>query len=1225
MSENTAEKKPPTPEQENAIAAKINSPTIVSAAAGTGKTTMLVERVLRLISDCENPVRADSLVIITFTVNATQHLREKLSSALSERIEALDNKPENIRQRDYLIEQSVRLRNASISTINSFCLGIIKDNIEKFDLPVNITIADETKAASLQWTAINLTKQDFYADNIFDSEERNLLFYSFNFENDDALFEQVISAANTLSSYSDSEKWLNDSIKSYDSIDALEKTYMPVFAEYIGERYEKALYYEDLLDRVFNEYRQEYNGLPDKETKKAKEDKEKKLSVMNQMSEFLSRLSMLSASLKEFADSPSLGALEKLTLFAQQFSIPKFDQTDRNNPLKKAFVNGKNSIQSIIDDISDINVSRSEEEHNLEHNRAVISAFVKLIRIYRGYFSEIKRAQGYVDFSDCELLLLEKLRNDEDFCELLSSRFSCVIVDEFQDCNDVQAEIFRLIGKERQFYVGDIKQSIYAFRGGNPEIMAKLCKGEQDFNELPLTKNFRSRQPVIDTVNDAFFGLMTEKYGGVEYNKDTRLVYGAEYPDAEDNSVYASEIYSLSREISQEEFVAKRIYELMHDESFMITKNKKLCRPNYSDFAILLRNKGKISNYRSALMKYGISSAAPHGKNILDSEEAAMLIKYLKVIDNPLRDSELLHILMSPLYRFTADEIARLRLGILGFPDEMSDENEASVISSCFKNYALYECLKFCATEYGKRGDYGLSEAKKKAEECEKALLEKGIKRTLSSKALAAYNNITSFRRFMNNSSIVDLIRKVCADTDIYSVVCALDESRKRVANLRRFEKIAEDFVLRDGGTLCDFLRFIRQIEENKRGAIEEASVPEDAANSVRIMTFHASKGLEIPVCILAELQTPYNKNDYSGNFLINHDYFFSIRFVDRKARYQASTFAHQAITLANRQKPIGEEMRLLYVAMTRAQEKLIMVGKLSKEKKEPSFISEFYEETIPFKWIWRKLTQNNYETKTITDSSDMLSAADKHSENSACVNEYDQADVEQAERADEITEKTIKELVEKKYRNEAETVMRAKYSVTEIAHRNDVMPFVLTKPSFLSKSSLKGTDIGNAYHHTMEHISLKDIQTAEDLNSAVSEAVKELCALGKITDEEKRLVKCERIAEFFSGTLGQRMLKSQRIERERSFYAELSGHDIGISDIGENTAIQGQIDMFFEESDGIVIVDYKSDTKENLIKEKDNYSLQVKIYAAVVPMLFGKPVKEIYLYSFSNGEAVKI
>lgn len=1228
MSENTEERKTPTGEQEKAIFADIDSPTVVSAAAGTGKTTMLVERVLRLISDEKKRVLADTLVIITFTVNATRHLRDKLNSAINEKIEALEGGSE----RDYLTEQAIRLRNASIATINSFCLGIIKDNIERFDLPVNVTILDDTKAAALQLAAINLTKQDFYADSIVDEENRKRLFYSFNFEKDDALFEAVISAAKTLSSYADAEKWLDEAVDVYSSIEKLEKKYMPVYSEYIKEQRENIEFCEKRLWELIKAYQTESDEMPEN-TKDEKSAKSKRPPVIESMKVLMRHVSDVLTLMREFEEKPSFEALEKITDIAQM-GLPTLDKKDPQNPIKKAVTSEKNRLKNsksngFFDNIAKYSVSRSEEEINLKHNRAVCEAFVKLVRRYREYFSEIKRSQGYIDFSDCELMLLDKLRKDRDFRELLSARFSCVIVDEFQDCNDVQAEIFSLIKNNEQFYVGDIKQSIYAFRGGNPEIMARLCKGKNGFNELLMTKNFRSRQSVIDTVNSAFKGLMTEKYGGVDYNENTRLVLGASYPDNGDNSAYDSEIIAVNAKTkTSAEAVADIIYRLMNDESFKITKNGELCKPSYSDFAILMRNKGKFNDYRQALAKLGISSVSPSGKNILDSEEVAMLVCLLKVIDNPLDDREFLHVLMSPLYRFDADEIAKLRLGLLGLYGKISEES-ADTIATCYKNYALYECLRFCATGPAKDEDFGLSEARKKAEEIKKSAAKDGALSVINQKAYEAYRDITSFRRFMSNNSIVDLIRKICADTDLYAVVRALDESRRRTANLHRFEKTAEDFVSRDGGTLCDFLRFIRQIEENKRGEIEEATVPEDSKNSVSIMTFHASKGLEVPICILAELDTQHSSGDYSGRFLMNHDYFFAISFVDHEARYQANTFAYNAIEIVNRKKLKGEELRLLYVAMTRAKEKLIMVGNFTEDETAPDFAPLLYEGAVPFKWVWRRLLQNGFSTKFICDPS--KSEADDASEYPDDTEDYESCeDDEEVVEFEEdieaiITAEKIKELVEKRYHNEPETIMRAKYSVTELAHKDETMPFVLTKPSFAVKSKIKGTDVGNAYHHTMEHITLDKMRNTVDLNKAASEALDELVSMGKITEDEKKLVKSERVAKFFLGEIGQRMLKSQRIERELAFYAEFNSAEIGISDVGDNVAVQGQIDMFFEESDGIVIVDYKSDTEKNLEKEKESYSLQVKIYAAVCPKLFGKPVKEIFLYSFSNGEAVKI
>lgn len=1203
MTNNDKKKSAPTKEQEAAIIAGINQPTVVSASAGTGKTTMLVERVIRLLSDYENPVYADKVAILTFTVNATKHLRDKLSAALSEKMETA----EDTNEREFLAEQSIKLRKAPISTINAFCLGVIKDNIEKFNLPVNISILDDAKAMSLKLNAVTLAKLDFYNDEIFSEDERKLLFYTFSFRDDKDLFDKVEFTHYKLSSYSDFDKWLDDAVGLYDSVDTLEKFYIPVYAEYMNNLREISANCRDYLTQLMNEYGDYCSGLPETKRKEIA-DKQKKLAVKDSMAEFIGKISELENKIDEFVKAPSLDALEKLSLYAQMQGKPDISKDDNKNEIKKRFTPAKKFFLKILDEIASIGISKSEEEHNLEHNRIVVSTFAKLVRTYKKYFDELKHSQGYVDFADCEILLLDKLRNDDDFREFISSRYSCVIVDEFQDCNDVQAEIFRLIGKNCQFYVGDIKQSIYAFRGGNPQIMAELCKGKYGFNPLPLTMNFRSRKQVIDTVNDAFSGLMTEKYGGTEYT-DAKLVCGMEYPDA-DNSIYNTEIYSVdTKTMTQEKFVAEKIYELMHDENFKITKNGELCRPNYSDFAILLRKNKRTNDYRRALAELNISSVVPKGKNIFESEEIAVLVNYLKVIDNPLNDKELLNVLMSPLYRFTADDTTKIRLGILGYPDDIADKT--ADISAGLKHYGLYECLKFCALGYGNRGNYSKSEAKQKAEACEKALADEGIKRDIDKRAVGVIRDIENFRRFMGNNPIADLIQKVCADTDIYAVVCALDDSKRRISNLRRFEKAAEDFSARDGGTLSDFLRFIKQAEEIGKNAIEEMSIPDDTVNSVRIMTFHASKGLEVPICILAELQTDINPNDYKGNFLLNHDYYYSMAFVDHNARYQASTFAHSALKFINKERPKGEELRLLYVAMTRAQEKLIMV----EEYDEDENYGGLYEGGVPFKWVLRNLNTKGYEEKT-------AGHCINGGQNGEMQAEYDENDdVNQGEFNLDV----LKELVGKKYRNENETVMRAKYSVTELAHRNEEMPFVLTKPSFAVKSQIKGTDIGNAYHHTMEHIPLDKLKKADDLASAVSSAIDDISKSWKITEQEKQFVKPEKIVNFLTSDLGKRMLNSNNVQRECSFYAEISGKDISLSEIGDNTAIQGQIDMFFEEEDGIVIVDYKSDTEKNLEKEKDNYSLQVKIYAKVAPKLFGKPVKEMYLYSFSSNKAIEI
>lgn len=1245
-----------TDEQLAAIDFPRDNPAVVTAAAGSGKTTLLVERIIRLISDVNNPVNASSLAIMTFTVNATQSIREKLNKALQERISELSekNSPETAAERNYLSEQIINLRSASISTINAFCLGIIRENFQLFDLPVNFTIADDTKRISMQWSAEQLVKQDFYDENSesgFSAEERDTLFYMFSFEDDKQLFENVAKTANTLSSYGNIENWLDKAAEVHSSIDALEQKYMGVYLEFIDKQFAKLKSNIDIISDSVNQY----------QNKADSETDAKKIAACNEVLEAISnsrdfdqnRFSVLETDYAKFKKNPSMITLEALLDDAAKTpeNISEKSKKDPQDKFKKRFSKATERFQKVFEKLLKIGFSKSEEELSLPEQLLAARTFSKLVKKYISYYSEIKRAQGCIDFSDCELLLLDKLQNDEDFRNQLSQRFSCIIVDEFQDSNDVQAEIFRLLGNGNLFYVGDVKQSIYAFRGGNPMIMSQLCKGADGFTPLPLNKNFRSRKQVIDVVNAAFCGLMTEEYGGVDYENGNQLEYGADFEPLSpaEEAKYNAELYTLDVKGSADEKTAKSarlaasiIKKYMSDENFFITKKGEKRRPSYSDFIILTRKNGQIKQYRDALAELDIPAVSSKSKNFLSSEEIGLVISLLKVIDNPLRDEETLNVLMSPLYRFSAEEIAELKLGVLGYRAEDLSDDEVNSISKCTKKSSLYRCLKFCTQGFGERYSSSPSEALALAEQTEQALSSRGITRVISEKAQAFLRDLECFRYFMSNNSTDNLISKIYEDTDIFAVVSAYDDSRQRISNLRRFETIAADFVAREYGMLSDFIRFIDKTIQDSSD-IEEASTPEDAENSVRIMTFHASKGLEAPICILAELDDRINQTDLKGSFMINHDYYFSMDYVDRKNRFRVKTFSGNALQIVNRKKPIGEELRLLYVAMTRAQEKLVMIDQIPEKKLseiasdnfEPDMI---FDETAPFLWVLsslsRKLsvteTKENRKTVRTYSFSDLplnLNMINDENYNFFVNNVSDnnrKDDTDNAEEKSSFSDeaKELAELISKTYGNLDETRRQAKFSVTELAHKTSQIPFTLTKPAFALSGRMSGADVGNAYHHCMEHISF-DIARNSPENELVDNITAELCRLcdeGKISEDELNSIKAERIAGFFTSSLGKRLLTSPHIEREFPFYAEIEGSEID-KNLSGVIGVQGRIDACFIENGEIVVIDYKTDYDINA--EKDAYEKQVKIYAKVLPMLLGKSVSQTYLYSFSEGKEI--
>lgn len=1257
------------PQQKKAVDAVIGQSTIVTAAAGSGKTFVLVERIIRLISTKDNNIPADSLAIMTFTKNATRSLHEKLNKALDKEMMKADLSEED---RAYLEEQKFRLRQANISTIDAFCLRLIKDNPEAFGLPVTFSIADSTKKAAMQTKAIELTMQTFYSatpensEYSFTKQERNALFYTFNFRNDDVLQQQVISFAEELSTYVDAEKWLDEAEKVYTDEATLENQYLKPFKDLIRAQLNIAKALLAMYPRIAADLSVEADDLlaeandqfDNASTAKIKASAQKKVQsaetlvneIIPAIDEYISldadRFSELEKACSLFAAKPSIKTLGEFYEVLNSIEpMPSISQKGSRAPSRSKFTAIKNRIQDTITELK--NASFDYQTLDITAQRSLVASFIKLVRIYRANFDFIKKNAGCIDFSDCELLLLKKLSEDEDYCKQLSERFSCMIVDEFQDSNDIQAEIFKKIALGKLFCVGDIKQSIYAFRGGNPKIMAALCKKEDGFVPLPLGTNYRSRKTIIEFVNKAFTGLMTEEYGGVDYYSDDEILdnslhFGATlYPAVpeEYRNKYLAEIHLLNsqnagdnKEFVQARFVAQRIKELHDDENFKVTaevireveengktvlkKVKELVRPNYSDFLILTRKKTNFPYYRQALAELGITSSAPRGSGFLESEEIKLVLNFLAVVDNPLKDEELLKVLMSPIYRFTANEVAELRLGLTGLDESALSGVQKSKLSRQLKKYSLFNCLKLCAQPLS-LGDFIDGES---------TVLERNV----SPKITRFLADLEGFRYYMNSNSLYRLVCKIYEDTDAELIVAAFENSSAHVANIRRLQDMAADFEARDGGSLGDFLRFINRVKLNQSQKIEDASLPEDSANSVQIMTFHASKGLEAPVCIMSELDYTVSKDDYSGTMINDRDNYLALNTVDIKKRVKSKSFARRALELIIKKRARSEELRLLYVALTRAKDKLIMVseGKM-KDWSEPVFNPELPQEVFgkatPFKWIFSSLLRYPHSGDDTSFAIDGVCIATEDSFTGQPPQPIDEKNEEiEADKADISA---LSDKINFRYAHEEDTTRREKYSVTELAHRNSTMPINLNSPSFAADfEKVSGADKGNAYHNCMQYISFEKFRSAntEDYVGLAEGEIERLTRQHKLTAKDADIIEPEKIAEFFSGEFGKRLLRASEIRREEPFFAEVSGAEIGEDDLGR-FMLQGRVDLYFIEDGEIVVVDYKSDNLYNLEKEKENYAKQVKIYSSILPRLTGLKVKEIYLYVFANGEALRI
>lgn len=1265
-------------QQKVAVNPNLRLPAIVTASAGSGKTFVLVERVIRLICDRSLNIPVDSLAIMTFTRNATRSMRQKLSKALDEKLDEIANAIEKLKNEtdatenlsdellsleqdyDYINEQKFKLRQTTISTIDAFCLNMIKENIELFDLPVNFTLVDSTKAAALQTRAITLTMQDFYdeSQSLFTEEERNTLFYTFSFNNDDDLQKTTIYFANELSTYVNADKWLDKALAVYNDEKSLEAQYSGVFLSFFDAYFSKTSASDPtkrrgLVEKRFDEYDKIVNKilrdgnsmiqaysqeLSDKIANgaKAKETtpiKNKITSAVKLVDDIIPEIKDIikteKANFQPLYDAYEVFKTEKTISSLADFfeavknipSPPDLPKGGTKTDSRKLLTANRKACQSIIKTLDSYSFS---SDNNTTEQQTAVRAFIKLVRTYSKYYSELKKSSGCVDFSDCELLLLNKLTdtNNEEFCQSLRERFQFLIVDEFQDSNDIQAEIFKTIAGDKLFYVGDTKQSIYAFRGGNPKIMARLVDGEDGFTPVPLSTNFRSRNTVLDVVNHAFSGLMTKEYGDVEYSKPENILkYGASFPNTPDSEKYCAEIHLITGDVDEENkqmrqprLVAQRIKELHDDPNFFITKDEQLVRPDYSDFLILTRTKTKVPDYRKALSELGISSVSSKGQSFLASEEIELMLNILAIVDNPLKDEQMLKVLMSPIYRFTAEEVTDIRLGLLGLDKTLLTVDQKKTLAAKLRKNSLYKCLRVCC-ENLKLSDYFTTNKDDTTE----------LSRAVPQKLAQFMTDLKNFRYYMSSNSLHKLVCKIYEDTDAELIAAVFEDSAQRVANIRQLQDIAADFQQRDGGSLGDFLRFIERVKSNQSQKVEDANRPENNIDAVQIMTFHVSKGLEAPICILSELNEKMSDNDYTGTFLNNRENYFAMMNVDYKKRVKSKSFAYSALKLINRKRMCSEELRLLYVALTRAQEKLIMVTAKSIDDLYSSVLDtqnpeDVFNGSVPFDWILSSLMRypvtdlkfNDFNCKIFEDIYDGA-APMKTSDGKP---DFD------------IPKEKVEALLAKmnfEYANSQDTKRQEKYSVTELAHRNSDMPITLSTPSFIERE-LTGADKGNAYHNCMQYISFdrfKDLTNDDPVDIAKSE-IQRLASLKKLNEREVKCIEPQKIADFFTGALGQRILSVSRIEREKAFFAEVNGTDICENDLG-TIMLQGRVDMYFIENGEIVVVDYKTDSKQNLEKEKENYAKQVKIYSTVLNKLTGMNVKEVYLYSFTDSEAISI
>lgn len=1235
-----------TESQEKAIYTR-NKNVLVSAAAGAGKTAVLVERIIQRVLDEKEPVDIDKLLVVTFTNAAASEMKERINARLTE-------KYMNDSSNKHLKKQLLIINKARISTLHSFCLDLIRQNYYRLILPKGLSldpsfrIADEVESALLRLEVMEELLENQY---ILEKDAFLRLVDGFGGKKDDKALQDIILK---LYEYSCSQvypfEWLKNIAFRFSAqyedegvqnlyINFIESMAIPL--EEAVERLEEAKNYAGKPggpDVYFQNLNDEINKLQDLLKlcyKGNKENEDRFLSCQA----FIRALQELKfSSLKQCKGEVD----EKLKDMVQKLRNKAKDLVRK---LQKDFAN--RTPDKLLQDMTDM--------------APVMACLCELVAEFSGKYLEKKLEKNIIDFSDIEHFAINLLENVEDGVRVpselalrLQEQFVEVLIDEYQDTNKVQDAILTYISREKAnspnlFMVGDVKQSIYAFRLADPGLFIKKYAAYHDIHDdrqqrIVLSQNFRSRDNVIDAVNFMFRQIMIEKLGGIAYDSSAELVFGKQYPENGNiDKKWPVEVHFIERkgeiaekEVSEEETeeldaiqleartVGRRIMAL--GDKKVWDKEKKSYRPiEYRDMSILLRStKNVVQVYIEELQKMGIPVYGDMAAGFFATTEIQFIISFLRIIDNPRQDIPLAGVLRSPVIGLSGEELAHIRLSR--------------------KKGDFYDAVRLTARN--NRGKLGMS-----------------LKRFLL--------DLNRYRTFARRYSIGELIWFIYSETGYYDYAGALPGGRQRQANLQVLHDRARLYETTSMKGLFKFLRFLEKMEESNHD-LGAAKVLGERENVVRIMSIHKSKGLEFPVVFLCGLGRKFNFRNLQEDILLDTDLGLGPNWVDAEIRLKYPTLAKIAVKHKLRMEMIAEEIRILYVALTRAREALILVGtvkNLANVVSKYTGINNSLDWELPvnvvrravcyFDWLIPCLLRHS-EGELLRNKGDVLTLiGDKCIQDSSSwkmflwnkeelQDDYVRGDntITELEEgfkaflpiaANTECQAFIDSRLSWQYPQKKLADIPAKMSVTEIKNRYQlleqdeaIVPYFKyerqfeVKPKFLQeKRSLSAAEIGSALHMVMRHLNMKTSLSEEDIKKQIQELViREI-----ITKEQAQAVPVTDIYLFFQKELGIRLKNSIRVMRELPFTLALPA-DSMYSEEGlqeEKIIVQGTIDCLFEEKDGYVLVDYKTDLVARASKDKlrQRYKVQLDLYAQAVEIIMGYKLKEKIIYSFSLGESI--
>jgi len=1279
-----------TKEQQQVIDLR-NRNILVSAAAGSGKTAVLVERIIKIITDKENPVDIDRLLVVTFTNAAAAEMRERIGDAIEK---ALQEQPED----EHLQRQLTLIHNAQITTIDSFCLYVIRNHFHEIDLEPNFRIGDEGELKLLKEDVLAkvleknyeraLAKTSYSAGMQQENEDdSNFLMFADSYapgRNDEAISGMVLQLYEFSRSYPWPKEWLLDCAKDY-RVQTVEELDGALWLAPLTEHIRHAA--EDLTaltEKALSLTLQE-NG-PYMYQKAIESDLAKYRSIAE------------SRTFSEFYQGFTNLSYDRLA------SARNYEGSEELQEQVKALRDrGKDTVKKICRQYFFTSLPAMLEQ--LQKTEPMAKELVRLTLEFADAFAAEKRRKNLVDFHDLEHFALEILVDGETkeirrTAEEFQETFAEIMIDEYQDSNEVQETILKAISKENRgenniFMVGDVKQSIYRFRLARPELFMEkydtYSLEESDTQRIDLHKNFRSRSEVLDCTNDIFYKIMTRNLGNVEYDEAAALYVGASYPypvgnenypvpennvskaeqagDAPDlvgnateiadrqekceKNIFAPEILVLDsgeellegsgmtdKKQLEAKMIGNRIKTLMKEQLVTDKKTGELRKVKYSDIVILLRSlSGWADAFASALAEEGIPAHSVSATGYFSAVEVQTVLSMLRILDNPMQDIPLTAVLRSPMAGLNDEELALLRLRE--------------------KNVRFYICVQQACEEALKRG-------------------EKESLNPLEQKLADFYRTYRKLRALVPDTPIHELIELLLKETGYGDYAAAMPAGARRKANL---EMLVEKAIAYENTSYKGLFHFVRYIDELQKYDVDfgEADLTSENEDVVRIMSIHKSKGLEFPVVFVAGMGKNFNKQDTRSKMVLHPELGLGLDCMDGRKRTKSPTIAKKAIAKQIDLENLGEELRVLYVALTRAREKLILTG-MKKDAEEALLayallaepegtLSYLTREGASGYLDWVLPAVLSYGEKypiTLTDPADLVveelgSQIKMQQEKEDCLREIAAADSKKVEelsksfakvyaRKEDISRKNKYSVSELKHRAMREMLQREEEDATLIFKSEEIVPYI---PEFVRHRESKETEInqgalrGTAVHRVMEcyHFSVE--------KDAASQ-MEDMLAQGKITEDMKDLVKVSLVEKFVSSEIGQRMKaaeEGERLYREKPFVMGFTSAELAAFGFGEKnpaaggavaagnaaleltekedlTLIQGIIDVFWMEEDGIVVLDYKTDRVETGQELLDRYAAQLRLYGEALNRIYGETgltVKECLLYSFRLGEVIAV